>query len=79
VLTGSDKYYAWAADLGLLFIPYETDQPIGMRIARHTSALMSFFDSLGFLDPSKEVVVSGIPAFGELVENGLGPYLSPLD
>ncbi|KUK57322.1 MAG: hypothetical protein XD80_1463, partial [Synergistales bacterium 53_16] len=32
-----------------------------------------------FLDPSKEVVVSGIPAFGELVENGLGPYLSPLD
>lgn len=79
VLTGADKYYAWASDLGLLFIPYEADQPIGLRVARHTASVTAFFDALGFFDPEKEVVVSGIPTFEELVEQGLGPFLSTVD
>ncbi|MGC9490518.1 MAG: succinylglutamate desuccinylase/aspartoacylase family protein [Thermovirgaceae bacterium] len=79
VLTGEDKYYEWASKLGLLFIPYEKDQPIELRIARHTASLMSFFEALGFFDPSKEVIVSGIPGFEELTEKGLGPFLAPVE
>jgi hypothetical protein len=40
---------------------------------------MSFFDALGIFDPSREVVVSGIPGFEELTEKGLGPFLAPVE
>ncbi|WP_286973781.1 succinylglutamate desuccinylase/aspartoacylase domain-containing protein [Acetomicrobium sp. UBA5826] len=79
VLTGRDKYYAWASKLGLLFIPYEEDQSIGLRIARHVTAIQSFFDAIGFCDPTKEIVIYGIPKFNELLHKGLGSFLSPLN
>jgi len=79
VLTGRDKYYAWASKLGLLFIPYEEDQSIDLRIARHVTAIQSFFDAIGFYDPTKEIVINGIPKFNELLHKGLGSFLSPLN
>jgi hypothetical protein len=78
VLTGEDKFYKRAAKLGLLFVPYEEDQPLDLRVARHVTAIMSFLESLGFYDPSKEVLVEGIPTYEEIVEKGLGAFLSPV-
>jgi hypothetical protein len=41
-LTGEDKFYAKASELGNLFIPYEKDQPMDLRVARHTGSILNF-------------------------------------
>lgn len=78
VLTGEDKFYAKASELGRLFIPYERDQPIDLRVARHVTAIMSFVEMLGMVKPEAEIAVDGVPSYGEIVERGLGAFLAPL-
>ncbi len=78
VLTGRDKSYAKASELGLLFIPYKEDQPLDYRIGRHTQAVLTFMEMLGFMDEEKGVIVEGVPGMEELQEKGFSSYLSPL-
>jgi hypothetical protein len=78
VLTGRDKSYAKASKLGLLFIPYEEDQPLDYRIGRHTQSILAFMEMLGFMEDGKEVMVEGVPNMEELEEKGFGSWLSPL-
>lgn len=78
VLTGEDKFYAKASELGRLFIPYERDQPMDLRVARHVTAIMSFMEMLGLLRPEAEIVVDGVPGYEEIVEKGVGAFLAPL-
>lgn len=78
VLTGEDKFYAKASELGRLFIPYEKDQPIDLRVARHVTAIMSFMEMLGFLNPEATIIVDGVPSYDDILERGVGAYLSPL-
>lgn len=79
VITGRDKSYAKASELGLLFIPYEEDQPLDYRIGRHTQSILAFMEMLGFMEDGKEVIIEGVPNMEEIEEKGLGTYLSPLE
>lgn len=78
VLTGEDRFYAKASELGRLFIPYVKDQPIDLRVARHVTAVMSFMEMLGFVKPEAEIVVDGVPGFEEILAKGVGAFLTPL-
>ncbi len=78
VITGRDKSYAKASKLGLLFIPYEEDQPLDYRIGRHTQSILAFMEMLGFMEDGKEVILEGVPNMEELEEKGFGSWLSPL-
>jgi hypothetical protein len=77
VITGEDKCYSKAMELGKLYIPYDGDQPISLRVARHTEAINLFLANLEFIDETKAVKVSGIPSFDEVLNNGVGYYLRP--
>lgn len=79
VLTGEDKFYRKASELGRLFIPYDNDQPLDYRVARHTGAILVFFEMLGLLEPDLLISVENIPSFNEILEQGVGAFLSPLE
>ena len=77
VLTGRDKAYAKASKLGRLFIPYEEDQPLALRVARHTTAMLTCINLLDMiLSPEKAVKLENIPSYEEIIANGVGPYLA---
>jgi len=78
VVTGEDKFYAKASELGRLFIPYENDQPLDYRVARHTESIMVFLEMMGFLNPELVITVDNIPSFKEIEGKGVGEFLSPL-
>lgn len=77
-LTGEDKFYAKASELGNLFIPYERDQPMDLRVARHTGAILAFLATLDLIEPGLGVEVEGVPGYQEILEMGVGAFLSPL-
>lgn len=75
VLTGRDKAYQRASKMGLLFIPYDKDQPIELRTARHVTGVRLGIEMLGQVKPGKDVVVDNIPSYKDLTSKGLGPWL----
>jgi len=77
-LTGKDKFYQKAAKLGSLFIPYEDDQPIALRTARHVTAIMTFLEMLGFISEEKSVIVNNIPDYNDIIDKGVEAFLSPV-
>ncbi|MBQ7543658.1 MAG: succinylglutamate desuccinylase/aspartoacylase family protein [Synergistaceae bacterium] len=78
VLTGRDKAYARASKLGRLFVPYEEDQPLELRVARHVTAVMVCIEQLEMvLDESKGVTIGNIPGYEEIIADGLSKYLAP--
>ena len=78
VLTGRDKAYARASKLGRLFVPYEEDQPLELRVARHVTAVMICIEQLEMvLDESKGVTIGNIPGYEEIIADGLSKYLAP--
>jgi len=79
VLTGKDKAYAKARDLGILFIPYaEGDQTIALRVARHVTAIRVFMEMLEFYFDDKVLAIEGVPDYEDILKNGVGTYLKPL-
>ena len=78
VVTGRDKAYAFASKLGRLFIPYEEDQPIELRVARHVTAVMTCIEQLDMLLGSdKAVEIGNIPSYEEINADGVGKFLAP--
>lgn len=78
VLTGKDKAYAKASKLGRLFIPYETDQPLALRTARHVTTLLTCINLLGSVAGEvKAIQVENIPSYEEILQKGVGPFLAP--
>ena len=77
VLTGRDKAYARASKLGRLFIPYEEDQPLELRVARHVAAMRACMGLLGdVLGPDKAVGVEELPEYGDILSRGIGAFLA---
>ncbi len=76
VLTGKDKMYVKAAELGRLYVPYdENGHPIEERVGRHVTAIRSLTNNLNFIFPDKEIQYHGDPGYYELMENGYENYL----
>jgi len=76
VLTGKDKMYVKAVELGRLYVPYdESGHPIEERVGRHVAAIRNLTNNLSFIFPDKEIQYHGDPNYYELMENGYGHYL----
>lgn len=76
VMSGKDKMYLKAAELGTLFIDYdETGQPIELRVARHLTGVVELTKALTDNYPDKKVVLNNLPTYEEMIENGVGAYL----
>jgi hypothetical protein len=76
VVSGADRMYAQAARLGRLFVPFEGQGiPLSVRVARHTATVMELVRTLSETLPERAVVVEGVPAYADVVANGLGAYL----
>ena len=76
ILTGRDKAYMKAMQLGQLYIPYKGDQTIDLRVARHVTAVDLFVKMLGDAKEGREVVMEGIPSFKAILHNKVGSYLA---
>lgn len=76
VLEGKDVQYQRAARLGRLYVPFGPEgHPLASRAGRHLSALTSFFEMYTMFNPMHPIVVSDVPGYYELMENGVGAYL----
>ncbi len=76
VVSGRDRYFAAAARRGRLNVPFDDHGwPIDLRVARHVAGVAQFLTGLGMLDETKGISVTGVPAYAEIVTNGLGAYL----
>jgi hypothetical protein len=78
IITGDDPYYYKAAQMGYVRVPYPKGGiPIEVRVGRHLSSIQALLDALEELYPEKQVKISGLPHYAEVVKNGVGAYLSP--
>lgn len=78
-LTGKDKAYVKAAALGRLFVPFdETGKSLDMRVARHLTSIMTFLSLMDvIIDERKGIVIDGLPSYDELIQQGIGHWLTP--
>ena len=66
-----------AYDLGLLYVDYSSgDFPIELRVGRHLAGINAYINAFNNnSSEDKQIVVSGIPGYDELVNGSLGDYL----
>lgn len=77
ILTGEDKAYRKASELGRLYVDYENgDEPMAERVARHVTSVKLLADNLEYVREGKAVVIDGLPSFSELNDQGVGAFLS---
>lgn len=75
-LTGKDKMYVKAAQLGKLYVPYdENGHPIEERVGRHLTAIVTLINNFNMFYLEKTVEFTGIPSYQEINEKGYGSYL----
>lgn len=76
VLTGKDPMYVKAQKIGRLFVPYdENGHPIEERVGRHLTGVVQHVLVMGETEPDKEIILTGLPSYGDLLQNGVGVYL----
>ncbi|MEN8194556.1 MAG: succinylglutamate desuccinylase/aspartoacylase family protein [Bacteroidota bacterium] len=75
LLTGKDKMYIKAAELGELHVPYDsTGIPINLRVARHIAAVTKVIEIFSNNYPDKVIGLNNVPNYDDLLEFGLGEY-----
>jgi hypothetical protein len=75
LLTGQDEFVMMAGKYGLLYEKIdEKGWPIDVRVGRHCSTVLSIFELWGDFNPGKEVLITGVPLYSEIVKNGTGYY-----
>ena len=77
LLDAKSKYYVYAAGYGKFSIPY-TDEgtPIDLRVARHIETVLQYAIAYNEMEYGKSMEFS-MPAYSEIISNGLGAYLCP--
>ena len=75
LLTGRDKMYLKAEEIGALTVPFdEQGLPLKMRVGRHLSALVKVFEIHARYFPESAVQVGGLPSYDSIESKGLGYY-----
>lgn len=78
VLTGLDPCYVKASAAGMVRVPYDsTGIPLEVRVGRHLAGIQALFDGLAMLHPEKAITLSGLPGYSDVLEQGVGAYLTP--
>ncbi|MDX9799677.1 MAG: succinylglutamate desuccinylase/aspartoacylase family protein [Bacteroidales bacterium] len=77
IITGKDDFILKAAKLGLLYVPFdETGSHIDVRTGRHISTVLEIISAFSELYPDREIVISNAPRYADIIEKGVGHYLS---
>ncbi len=77
ILTGTDKAYRKAFDLGQLYIPYEDGtEPIAERVARHVAVVKELAFNLEMVREGKGIDLEGVPDYDKIVDLGVGAFLA---
>ncbi len=76
VVSGRDRFYARAAQHGLLEVDYpEAGIPLKLRVGRHLAAIQAILQVWNEHHPDKAIVVDEIPNFDDLQSADLGAFL----
>jgi hypothetical protein len=80
VVEGKDPNYVRAAGLGRLFVPFDDKgHPLRERTARQIATIEELLVSYNEANVDRPVEVTGVPPYDEVIANGIGQYLLPLD
>lgn len=75
-LTGKDECYVKAAQLGLLYVPYdENGHPIEERVGRHIQGVQSYLTAYSDLN-GKPITLTNLPSYDELLSGRYADYLN---
>ncbi len=77
VLRGYSENYSKAKQSGALRIAYreETGEPVEHRVGRHITGFIELINAYNMSYPDKQIMVSGLPSYDEMMNNGVGTYL----
>lgn len=74
-MSGKDRFVMMAGDRGLLYAPIdENGWPIDKRVARHVAVATKIIEVNNTIDPSKTILIEGVPSYEEIMLNGIGHY-----
>ncbi len=77
VLTGQDEFYESADELGMLYVPWDEEGwPLDKRVARHVVTIMEFFTAYEEIDPDNPIMVSEVPEYEDIINEGVGKFLN---
>ena len=75
LLTGRDKMYLQAAELGELHVPYDSlGITVEERVGRHLAAVTKIMEIFTRYNPQSAVVIGNIPTYQEIMAKGIGEY-----
>ena len=76
LLTGIDEFVVKAGEAGLLFEKIdESGWPLGVRVGRHTSAILMTMETWSELNPDRPLRGGGVPRYDEVIALGVGHWL----
>lgn len=76
LLTGIDKMYLKAAELGEVKVPYDSSGiSINIRVGRHIAAVSKIIEVFSNNNPDKFIKFTNIPSYEDLLEYGIKNYL----
>nr|MBN2278079.1 succinylglutamate desuccinylase/aspartoacylase family protein [candidate division Zixibacteria bacterium] len=77
IIKGESPRYREALESGALRIEYDPDgQPVEMRVGRHVQGFRALISAYNEYYPEKPVEIKNLPSFSEMMEKGVGYYLS---
>jgi len=75
LLNGKDPFLLNLAKQKKLFVPYdESGWPMEKRVGQHCSVVLEIMNQFSMSNSDKEIKVSHIPRYAEVVKNGVGYY-----
>lgn len=78
VLDGLSDNYKKVKESGALRIAYreERGEPISHRVGRHITGVLELVNSYNMLHPDNTILIDGLPTYNEIIEKGVGYYLT---
>jgi len=75
LLEGKDPFLLSLAKQQKLFVPYdENGWPVNKRVGQHCSVVLEIINQFSRKNAERAIIVSQVPRYAEIVENGVGYY-----
>jgi predicted deacylase len=75
LMDGKDPFLLSLSKKGKLFVPYDEEGWLmEKRVGQHCSVVLEIMSQYARKSPEREIRVTGIPRYADVVENGIGSY-----